>query len=163
MRYLISTLLWLGIRITGLSDVPVELRPWLVEQNWQRDSGGPIISLGESGDFDDTHIFAPMVAEEDGRYQMWYSGSRGSVAERVFRLGLATGGSPVHLEKYDSNPVLEMRDGMRSVLTASLLRFPNGSVRREDGKLRTWFSAASLSSEANLHTLHETFSDDGIQ
>ena len=58
-------------------------------QNWRRDDG-PCIGLGETGDFDDMHLFAPCVAYENGIYSMWYSGSQGTVAGRVFALGLAT-------------------------------------------------------------------------
>src|SRR5262245_9060797 len=70
---------------------PAELAQWFGPQPWQRDSDGPIVSLGNPGEFDDQHIFAPAVAEEDGRFLLWYSGSRGTPGNRVFRLGLATG------------------------------------------------------------------------
>ena len=36
-------------------------------QNWQRDDG-PCIGLGETGAFDDMHLFAPCVAYEKGIY-----------------------------------------------------------------------------------------------
>ena len=63
---------------------------WLDPQPWKRDIDAPCLSLGAAGQFDDTHIFAPCVALENGRYYMWYSGSRGEVDLRVFALGLAT-------------------------------------------------------------------------
>jgi len=34
---------------------------WLVPQNWEKQKDGPVISLGETGAFDDMHIFAPFV------------------------------------------------------------------------------------------------------
>src|SRR6187455_2828049 len=68
---------------------PTAVARWLVPQNWQRDVAGPIVSLGQDGQFDDRHIFAPAVAQENGRFRMWYSGSRGTPGNRVFRLGLA--------------------------------------------------------------------------
>jgi hypothetical protein len=41
------------------------------------------------------------------------------------------------------------------------LRNPDGSVLREDGKLRIWFSSATLG-KGGLHTLHESRSADGV-
>ena len=55
---------------------------WLAPQNWKKRTDGPVLSLGEPGAFDDTHIFAPCVTVEHGRYYMLYPGSRGIVAER---------------------------------------------------------------------------------
>jgi predicted GH43/DUF377 family glycosyl hydrolase len=140
---------------------PPELARWLQPQSWQRDADGPIISLGEDGEFDDRHIFAPAVACEDSRYWLWYSGSRGTPGSRVFRLGLATGGDGRHFEKHAANPVFEFGDGAHSVLTPALLRQADGAVLREKGKLRMWFAAATLG-KGGLHTLHETTSSDGI-
>tara|TARA_R110001592_G_scaffold45060_5_gene144329 strand:+ start:958 stop:1284 length:327 start_codon:yes stop_codon:yes gene_type:complete len=37
----------------------------LAAQAWERDHDGPILSLGEPGAFDDTHLFAPCVMEEN--------------------------------------------------------------------------------------------------
>src|SRR6185436_2192044 len=31
-------------------------------QNWRRDVEGPVLSLGEAGEFDDTHLLSPCVA-----------------------------------------------------------------------------------------------------
>ena len=51
-----------GLVRPAAGQIPQELQRWLGPQNWRRDVDGPILSLGESGEFDDTHIFAPMVA-----------------------------------------------------------------------------------------------------
>jgi cephalosporin-C deacetylase-like acetyl esterase len=135
---------------------------WPAPQDWVRDGDGPAIALGEPGASDDTHIFAPCVAYEDGVYSLWYCGSRGAVADRVFRMGLATSRDGVHFEKHGDNPVYEFGDGKGSVLTPTLLRNANGSVRREGGRLRMWFAGADLTDPASLHRLHETSSADGI-
>jgi glycerophosphoryl diester phosphodiesterase len=148
--------------LNDFAGVPRELQRWLVPQRWQRDTKGPIISLGEPGDFDDTHIFAPAVALEGDRFSLWYCGSRRSVAERVFQLGLATSVDGKRFSRHSSSPVFEFGDGRHSVLTPSLLRDPNGTVLREDGKLRMWFSSTWFEGGKGLHSLHETFSDDGI-
>jgi hypothetical protein len=147
--------------MVAAADPPAELLPWLVPQQWERDTDGPIISLGESGEFDDMHIFAPAVANEPDGFSLWYSGSRGSRTERVFRLGLATSDDGKEFAKSPHNPVLEMDVGAHSILTPALLRHSDGTTLRENGKLRMWFSSAALG-KSGLHTLHETTSVDGI-
>src|SRR5262245_7039381 len=83
--------LWLAAACPAAAGPPRELARWFGPQARQRDVEGPIVSLGKGGDFDDMHILAPAVGEENGRFSLWYSGSRGSPGNRVFRLGLASG------------------------------------------------------------------------
>jgi hypothetical protein len=149
--------------ISSSADVqpPAELHRWLTPQRWHKDVGGPVISLGDPGKFDDMHIFAPAVVDEDNRFSMWYCGSRGSRATRVFRLGLATSADGKIFARSEQNPVHEFKDGVRSVLTPCLLRNGDGRVIREEGKLRMWHSAADLA-KGGLHTLHESSSADGV-
>ena len=134
-------------------------------QNWNRDEG-PCIGLGVEGAFDDMHLFAPCVAYEDGVYSMWYSGSRHTVSDcvdnRAFTLGLATSTDGVHFRKDPRSPVCRL-GGTRSILTPTLLRYPDGSVCREQGRLRLWFSSCNFPAADRLHTLHESASDDGIE
>jgi hypothetical protein len=161
MRTLSFLLVVIGWAMVAAGEPPAEVARWFVPQNWQRDTDGPIVSLGEAGQFDDMHIFAPAVAEENGRFSLWYSGSRGTPGNRVFRLGLATSSDGKQFEKYADNPVLQFADAAHSVLTPALLRHSDGSVLRENGKLRMWFAAATLG-KGGLHTLHESSSSDGI-
>ena len=74
---LISTSLNL---LSGVADdaISPSSQAWLGPQNWVRDLDEPTVSLGEPGDFDDTHLFAPIVVREDGQYRLWYCGSTGS-------------------------------------------------------------------------------------
>lgn len=143
--------------------VPPKLKPWLQPQEWTREIDGPIISLGKAGEFDDTHIFAPCVAKLKDTYYLWYSGSTGTVAERVFHLGLATSNDGVQFEKHSDNPIFRFGDDKHSILTATLLRSPDGNVLREDGKLRMWFSSTHFSDGTGHHALYESFSEDGLQ
>lgn len=143
------------------AEPPANLARWLGPQTWEKDTDAPIVALGSEGQFDDMHIFAPAVALEQGKFSLWYSGSRGTRSTRVFRLGLATGDDGKRFEKHAQNPVLEMADGVRSVLTPALLRNPDGTTLRDHGKLRLWFAAADLK-KGGLHTLHATSSEDGI-
>jgi predicted GH43/DUF377 family glycosyl hydrolase len=139
-----------------------DMAAWLaVPQTWAKDTDGPIVSLGKPGVFDDRHIFAPAVIEENGRFWMWYSGSQGTPGNRVFRLGLATSDDGKRFEKHASGSVLAFADGKHSVLTPALLRDADGNVLRENGKLRMWFAAATLG-KGGLHTLRESTSSDGI-
>ena len=45
---------------------------WLQPQKWERDTEGPILGLGKAGDFDDRHIFAPLVAFERNRFRILF-------------------------------------------------------------------------------------------
>lgn len=144
------------------AEVPAELATWLGEQTWHRDTTGPILSLGKPGEFDDTHMFAPAVANTEGGFQLWYCGSRGEVAERVFSIGLATSRHGREFVKHTKNPVFSFGDDKHSVLTPTLLRNPDGTTLRENGRLRMWFSSTWFEGESGLHTLHETTSVDGI-
>ncbi|MEX2579951.1 MAG: acetylxylan esterase [Verrucomicrobiales bacterium] len=150
--------------VTGqTTEVPPELRPWVEsQQSWQRDTEGPIVSLGVPDAFDDSHVFAPAVALEDGQFRLWYCGASGTVKQRVFELGLATSSDGRSFAKHPDGPVFGWNDGQRSVLTPTLLRHPDGATLREDGKLRMWFSSTSFTDASGLHTLHETSSSDGI-
>ena len=117
---------------------------WQQPQNWIRDTDQPCVSLGKSGDFDDMHLFALCVAFENGEYRLWYPGSRGDVEERVFKLGLAISTDGIRFTKHPNAPVYEFGNGKNSVLTPTLLRNPDGSLLRENGKLRMWFASTTL-------------------
>lgn len=141
---------------------PRELQKWLGSQRWRRDTDGPLLTLGDPGQFDDTHVFAPCVASINDRYHLWYSGSTGTVAKRVFSLGLATSSNGRIFKKHANNPVFQFGDGKHSILTATLLRSPDGSVLRERGQLRMWFSSTHFDGGSARHTLHESRSRDGL-
>lgn len=148
--------------------VPPSVLRWFDPQKWIRDTDGPVISLGPSGSFDDTHLFAPCVIwergviREKGRYRLWYSGSRRDVANRVFSLGMAESADGRTFVKSRGNPIFDFGDGEHSVLTATMLRNTDGSVRREQGRLRMWFSSTHFAEGTGTHTLHESTSADGV-
>ena len=137
------------------SDQPVSLQRWLNQpQSWLRDTAGPVVSLGKSGQFDDTHLFAPSVAYHDSHFLLWYCGSRGTVAERVFDLGLATSSDGRSFAKHGDGPVFRFGDGRHSILTPCVLK--------EGDNLRMWFSSTWFEGGDGRHTLHESSSKDGI-
>jgi hypothetical protein len=133
------------------------VQDWMIPQDWKKQRTGPVVSLGRPGDFDDTHIFAPMVAKEKGRYFLWYPGSRGVVADRTYRLGLARSNDGVEFQKNATGPVLGFDDGLRSILTPTLLRDNDGTLIRENGKLRMWFTGVDLRGRG--HKLYEVKGD----
>jgi dienelactone hydrolase len=155
---LIATLAAAGVE----TPVSESLERWFTPQAWERDVNGPIVSLGEPGDFDDTHLFAPMVIQEDGSYSLYYCGSTADVANRVFQVGLSTGADGRAFTKHPDTPVYAFGDGKHSVLTPTILRNTDGTPRREDGKLRMWFAASHFAGGTGLHALHEATSVDGI-
>ena len=120
-----------------------------VPQLWRRDSDTPAISLGHSGAFDDKHLFAPCVAYENKRFVLWYSGSRATVAKRVFNLGMATSTDGINFTKHPNNPVFTLGDDNRSILTPTILRSPPGealldnvyapTIIKEEGRYMMWY------------------------
>jgi len=159
----IVSLLGAGWRNQAVAEIaPAAMERWLAPQEWLRDVDGPVVSLGKSGEFDDMHLFAPMVARDAGKFLLWYCGSRGAVSERIFRLGLATGEDGRHFIKHAANPVFDFGDKLHSVLTPTLLRHLDGSPMRENSRLRVWFSSTDFTDKSGRHTLHETTSEDGL-
>lgn len=146
------------------ASLPAALQTWLARpQRWQRDTPGPIVSLGEKGAFDDTHIFAPLVAREADKFRLWYCGSTGAVKQRVFQLGMATSDDGRNFARSEQNPIYRFGDGKHSVLTPTLLRTGDGNALREQGRLRMWFSSTWFDGPTGRHTLHEATSADGVR
>ena len=154
---------------------------WLNPHDWQRDRDTPVLSLGEKGKFDDQHIFAPHVIYENGEFSMYYCGSQRCVDagtykgvakdpaqpansdQRLFKLGLAKSKDGVHFTRVSSDPVFSFGDEIHSVVTAAILKNPDGSPHREDAKLRMYFAAVDFPKGTYKHYLYETTSADGIQ
>jgi len=162
LTLLASAALFFGGRAALGQTADAELATWLAPQEWIRDTAGPLLSLGEKDQFDDQHIFAPCVARHNGQFWLWYCGSRGSVEDRVFGLGLATSADGRSFERYPANPVWALDDKRHSILTPTLLADVHGIPLREGGKLRMWFSSTDFHDRTGLHTLHESTSEDGI-
>lgn len=157
------------------------LAKWLKPHDWKRDSDKPVLSLGEKGSFDDQHIFAPHVVFMEGEYWLYYCGSQRCVDartykgvakdpkqpeksdQRLFKLGLAKSKDGIHFTRHSKEPVFSFGDDIHSVVTAALLKNPDGSVCREKGKLRMYFAAVDFPKGTYKHDLYETTSEDGIK
>ncbi len=133
---------------------------WFGEQRWVRDAERPCVSLGQSGDFDDMHLFAPAAQVEGSETRLYYCGSQGVVEDRVFRMGMSVATDGREFRKCGESPVLEMGSGA-SVLTPTFLRNGNGTVLREGGEMRLWFSSTTFPLGI-VYTIHETRSADGL-
>jgi predicted GH43/DUF377 family glycosyl hydrolase len=153
---------------------------WFQPHDWQRAGDQPVLGLGEKGKFDDQHIFAPLVIHMDGEFWMYYCGSQRAVDagaykgvakdpaqpaksdQRLFKLGLARSKDGVKFKRHSADPVFSFGDDIHSVVTAAILKNPDGSVHRENGKLRMYFAAVDFPKGTYKHDLYETFSTNGI-
>ena len=161
------------------SGIAPSFEQWLKPHDWSRDGATPVLSLGEKGKFDDQHIFAPHVIYQEGEYWMYYSGSQRCVDagtykgvakdpkqpeksdQRLFKLGLAKSKDGVHFTRFSTEPVFSFGDDIHSIVTAAILKNPDGSVHRENGKLRMYFAAVDFPLGTYKHYLYETTSSDG--
>ena len=157
-----TALVALHLCLAPASQADDALDRWLAPQEWTRDTDGPVVSLGAKGEFDDMHLLGPMAVREDGKFRLWFCGSSGKVAERVFRLGLANSEDGKHFTKHATGAVFEFGDGKHSILTPTMLRSLDGTPVRENGMLRMWFSSTNFKDPSGLHTLHEATSADGV-
>jgi hypothetical protein len=58
--------------------------------------------------------------------------------------------------------VFSFGDDIRSVVTAAVLKDPDGSVHREGGRLRTYFAAVDFPGGTYRHDLYQTTGADGL-
>ncbi len=133
-----------------------------IHPTWVRDSTGPVLSLGNLGEFDDQHLFAPTVIRMNGEFWMYYCGSRGEVAHRVFSLGLATSLDGIHFNKHPDSPVFGFDDNRHSILTPTILSNTEGNPTRENERIQMWFSSTDFQDGSGRHTLRHTQSADGL-
>ena len=71
---------------------------------WTKYPGNPVLDLGPSGTWDDSHIKAPRVLFNGTEYKMWYVGQ--DVSHK--RIGYATSPDGIVWTKYPGNPVLDL-------------------------------------------------------
>lgn len=181
-RIFILVLAGIGVAMVHIASVAEDAKAdrWLQPQEWKRDRSEPCISLGESGCFDDQHIFAPHVIRMGDEYWMYYCGSQRCVDrgiykgvakdpkqpqksdQRLFKLGLAKSKDGIHFTRHAADPVFSFGDDIHSVVTACILKNPDGSLCRENGRLRMYFAAVDFPRGTYKHDLYETFSADGL-
>ena len=74
---------------------------------WVKHPDNPVLDLGESGTWDDSHVLSPTVLFNDTEYQMWYSGLHQPDGFRV-RIGYAISADGIAWVKHPDNPVLDL-------------------------------------------------------
>ena len=159
---------------------------WLKPMNWVCDSEQPCISLGETGQFDDTHVFCPCVILQDGEYWLYYSGSQNEVVakgvykprrpltdaekkkilavvdrDRIYKVGLATSKDGVHFTKSHKSPVFSFGDDRKGIVTPNVLRNPDGSAHRVNGELVFYYTGVDMPGDYK-HRIYRSTSADGL-
>lgn len=128
-------------------ELPEKLKSWLGSQSWERDTDGPILSLGETGRFDDTHIFAPVVIRGNNRYLMWY-GSYWTGRSSATATGFAVSLDGLKWYKHPCNPVLRPDPNRQweshYVTSQSVMRLP-------DGRFRIWYASRKKPPSVNKY------------
>jgi predicted GH43/DUF377 family glycosyl hydrolase len=155
--------------------------------DWQRDREDPVIKIGEKGQFDDQHLFAPNVIRMGEEYWLYYSGSQNDVIakgiykpaseltdaqkarirknkdkDRLYKVGLAKSKDGVHFQKYEGSPVFGFGDGRKGIVTPSMLRDSDGAAVREQGKLVMYFTGVDMPGDYK-HNIYRSTSTDGVK
>ncbi len=122
---------------------------------WVMDSANPVLTRGESGEWDDFRLDGASVVYDGSSFQMWYSGSGTDGVERV---GYATSPDGSSWTKYEGNPVMDV--GPEGSWDALLCR-PT-TVILENDMYRMWYwGGRLLGNELNGHVGYAE-SEDGI-
>jgi predicted GH43/DUF377 family glycosyl hydrolase len=66
--------------------------------HWTKSSPNPVLDLGPSGSWDDSHVEDPSVIKDGDLYKMWYAGYDGI----IYRIGYATSNDGISWEKNSS-------------------------------------------------------------
>ncbi|UCE73608.1 MAG: hypothetical protein JSV56_11365, partial [Methanomassiliicoccales archaeon] len=78
---------------------------------WTQYLGNPVLSLGNSGEWDDTYLDHPTVLFDEGEYKMWYVGTK---AYFGYGIGYANSTDGINWHKYDNpattNPPYQYSD-----------------------------------------------------
>jgi predicted GH43/DUF377 family glycosyl hydrolase len=111
---------------------------------WQRRSE-PVLTVGDSGSFDDDEAAEPRVFAVDGGYRMYYTGANEG---RRKSLGMATSSDGIEWTKSEDNPIMDSE------------RWGNywgGAFFHEDGFWHLWHA-----SDSGMGQLNYAWSRDGI-
>jgi len=83
--------------------------------------------------------------------------------QRLYKIGLAKSKNGLKFKRHSIEPVFSFGDEIHSAITPAILKNPDGSVLRENGKLRMYFAVVDFPEGTYAHDLYETSSADGIQ
>jgi len=89
---------------------------------WNKYTGNPVLDVGSGGEWDEDHVYLPMVISDTNTYKMWYTGQN---SDGDWRIGYATSPDGTTWTKYANNPVLT--PGAPGQWGQPVVRFDDGS------------------------------------
>ncbi|HTM52108.1 MAG TPA: hypothetical protein VL285_25610 [Bryobacteraceae bacterium] len=104
---------------------------------WIKSSRNPMLSLGKDGDFDSQNIMSPSIVKDGSQYYLFYAG--GPLGPRnggdliKYQLGLALSSDGESWKK-TGKPLLALGERDNFHVTPTLLRNPDGSLRKQNGR-----------------------------
>ncbi len=113
-------------------------------------AGGPVLSGGADGSWDEDDVETPTVLKEGDVYRMWYTGDVGTAPSQI---GLATSTDGVNWTKSPDNPVMSPEEAWES----GGIRV--GSVISDRSIYKMWYTG--FDSNGNRHVAYAT-SPDGV-
>lgn len=75
--------------------------------NWTKNESNPVITMGDSGAWDDSFIHHPVVLKIGDTYYMYYAGDDGIVK---YKIGLASSTNRINWTKEETNPLINNSD-----------------------------------------------------
>jgi predicted GH43/DUF377 family glycosyl hydrolase len=126
--------------------------------NWTKYSNNPVLSRGDSSDWDRSWIESPAVLWDSaaGIYLMWYTGI--DTTQWRISIGLATSPDGFVWTKYSGNPVL--RPGSPGSYDDMWAATP--AVIKNNGRYEMWYSGFSSTTGYTNLTMNFATSTDGI-
>jgi uncharacterized repeat protein (TIGR01451 family) len=113
-------------------------------------AGGPVLSGGADGSWDQDDVETPVVLKGEDAYRMWYTGEKGTAPSQI---GLATSTDGVSWTKSLSNPVMSPKETWES----GGIRV--GSVISDSGVYRMWYTGFDTNGDGHIAT---ATSPDGV-
>ena len=114
--------------------------------NWSKHDDNPLFDLGESGTWEDFHVYNPCVFQDKDELYMWYAGARVKKGDWEAKIGLATSRDGINWDRHPGNPVLsyELPWELHSVFGPCVL-----SV---DGTYHMWYAGGGIPRGIGLAT-----------
>jgi predicted GH43/DUF377 family glycosyl hydrolase len=105
------------------------------QTEWKKYPGNPVLDLGASGTWDDTHVYGSAVLFDGKKYQIWYGGHDGLYG----RIGYATSADGIAWVKHPDNPVLNL--GASGTWDDVIVSYP--TVLFDGAKYQMWYTGGS--------------------
>lgn len=108
---------------------------------WEKDENNPVLTPGETLDWDGGAVYAPSVLADEGLFKMWYTGRVATgTAVAVTAIGLATSSDGTEWLKDSRNPVLG--DGLPGEWDAGGVS--NATVAQVDDVYHLWYAGQDV-------------------